>query len=136
MKGLVTEKMKQWMKRANRGCWKTMQVVTDQTTTITRAIIVGWQTKKWAAVIMWQSHMEEEASINGWWMQMQENGISSRKIREWLVNIMRSWWSSLGERHRQRSEVSGNRCKVCGEDVNIKCDIGSCRRCCTIGGYR
>ena len=68
---------------------------------------------------------------------MQGNGISSRrKIREWLLDILRSWWSSLGERHRQRSEVSGNKCKACGEDVNMRCNSGSCRRCCTIGGYR
>ena len=113
-----------------------MKVVTDETAMITRAIIVGWQTRKLKAVIMWQSHMEEEASINGS-IQMQGNGINSRrKIRKWLLNMLRSWWSALGQRHRHGSEVSECRCKICGKDVAERCSSGSCRRCCMMGGYK
>ena len=51
-----------------------MRVVTDETAMVTRAIIVGWQTRELTAVSMWQLHREGEASVDRWWMQVQLGG--------------------------------------------------------------
>ena len=113
-----------------------MKVITDETAMVTRAIILGWQTKKLKAVGMWQMHKMEECSIKNWWMQVQGNSTETqRRLRPWLLDMLKSWWSMLAERHEQESKQA-DKCKRCGSSKTELCSGGSCRGCCRVGGYK
>ena len=140
IKGLMTKGMKLWMLESIRGWWSNLRVITNETAMVTRAIILGWQTRKLKTVGMWQMHKMEECSIRSWWVQVQGNSTETqRRLRPWLLDMLKSWWSMLAETHEQGSKQA-DKCKGCGSGwFSGKADLcsgGSCRRCCRVGGYR
>ena len=63
--GLMIEGMNQWMNTTGRGyigCTK-----------VAKSIKVGQRSRKLRTVESWQAHIAEEAAIDSWWLQLQEN---------------------------------------------------------------